>query len=142
MGFNQPTLERQLEVYKQFYEDEVRKREEAEKGIKDLENICNDYREMLYRQSNEHIKEIEDIKRESKDREQQIESQARRDSHYSDIKAIVEIIAGTAVVPILAKLSGCSWIDFMKSLAFLPPLCASFIILVEFFRLKFFNKQK
>lgn len=142
MDINRPTIERQLEVYKQFYEDEVRKREEAEKGIKDLQNICNDYREMLNRESRKHIEEVEAILRNSKDREHQIEFEARRDSHYSDIKAIVEIMAVITIYPILQKLYGCSWLDFVKELTIFPALFASFIIIVEFIRLKFFDKQK
>lgn len=54
------SIERQLEVYKGFYQEELRKRTEAEKCIKDLEKMVGDYRDMFYKERTRRFEEQEE----------------------------------------------------------------------------------
>ena len=132
-------IERQLEVYKQFYQEELRKREEAEKGIKYLEKLLADYQDMLYKESARMDKELEDERIEwskklddEKSKFSEISETAGRLAEVKMLNFFVQLMACSLVIPVLSKLCGCSWTSFFKELLYFPSSVVSLIILLGF----------
>lgn len=130
--------------WKNLYLEELRKRTEGEEAIKQLEKLYQDYRDMFYQESNKRLEEVEDISRKAREHEEnivrEVEAITRRDTKYSTLKFIVEIMACVSIIPVLDKLNGCSWSSFAKELVIFPACTSVLIVLVEFIEMKFSRK--
>lgn len=136
------SIEHQLAVYKEFYQEEVGKRKAAEDSIKALEEMCNNYRNMFYDESTKRLQERENASRELIERGDESAKAAETRTREIMLKTFVEILVVSAAVPILEKFSGCSWPTFFQSLFLFPPLVLAFVIVVEFFGVKIRRRFK
>jgi hypothetical protein len=128
------SIERQLEVYKGFYQEELRKRTEAEKCIKDLEKLVGDYQEMLYKESAQHF---EEQKEEARKHSERYDKAVEATEKYTREKTIREVRSYLVLIFLSVTIfagtvgnDGHGFQDFMNHLAYRNGIWATCIGLI------------